>query len=58
MAFWKAYTSIYLAASVVVILWFSAGGLRDLRRMIAALKTMTRDHGDDGFVHAREEKAS
>jgi hypothetical protein len=37
----------------VVIVWFSAGGLRDLRRMIAALKTMTRDHGDDGFVRAR-----
>jgi len=53
MAFWKTYTSVYLAVSVVVIVWFSAGGLRDLRRMIAALKTMTRDHGDDGFVRAR-----
>jgi SSS family solute:Na+ symporter len=52
MAFWKAYVSVYLAASVVVIVWFSAGGLRDLRRMIADLKTMTRDHGDDGFVRA------
>ena len=50
MAFWKTYGTVYLAASVMVIVWFSAGGLRDLRRMIADLKIMTRDHGDDGFV--------
>ena len=50
MAFWKTYVAVYLAASATVIVWFSAGGLRDLRRMIADLRTMTRDHGDDGFV--------
>jgi len=54
MAFWKTYTRIYLAASVVIIVWFSTGGLRDLGRMIATLKTMTRDHADDGFVPSRE----
>jgi len=58
MAFWKTYTRIYMAVSVVVIVWFSTGGLRDLRRMIASLKTMTRDHADDGFVPAREPDAA
>jgi len=51
MGFWKTYVWIYLAVSVVVIVWFSTGGLFNLRDMIKALKTMTRDHSDDGFVH-------
>jgi len=51
MGFWKTYVWIYLAVSVVVIVWFSTGGLINLRDMIKALKTMTRDHTDDGFVH-------
>ena len=51
MSFWKIYVWIYLATSVVVIVWFSTGGLINLRHMIKTLKTMTRDHADDGFVH-------
>jgi SSS family solute:Na+ symporter len=51
MSFWKTYVWIYLATSVVVIVWFSTGGLINLRQMIKTLKTMTRDHADDGFVH-------
>lgn len=50
LGFWKTYTLIMLAVSIVVIVWFSAGGLVNLKEMIAALKVMTRDHSDQGFV--------
>jgi hypothetical protein len=39
-----------LAVSIVVIVWFSAGGLVNLKEMIATLKVMKRDHSDQGFV--------
>jgi SSS family solute:Na+ symporter len=50
LAFWKTYVLIYLAASIVVILWFAAGGFINLRDMIRQLKTMSRDHTDSGYV--------
>jgi SSS family solute:Na+ symporter len=49
-SFWKTYVMIYLAASVVVIVWFSTGGFINLRAMIRQLRTMDRDHTDSGFV--------
>ena len=48
--FWRIYVMIYLAVSVFVIVWFSTGGLINLRDMVRTLKTMTRDHSDSGFV--------
>jgi hypothetical protein len=50
MTFWKTYVWIYLVVSVIVVIWFSTGGLIDLKKMIGALTTMTRDHSDTGFV--------
>ncbi len=50
MRFWRAYTLIMLAVSVVVIVWFSIGGIANLKDMIGSLKVMTRDHADTGFV--------
>ncbi len=50
LGFWKTYTLIMLAVSIVVIVWFSAGGLVNLKEMIATLKVMKRDHSDQGFV--------
>jgi len=57
LSFWKTYVWIYLAASIVVLVWFSTGGLINLRDMIKALKTMTRDHADDGFVHEQKKES-
>jgi SSS family solute:Na+ symporter len=54
MAFWKTYVMIYLAVSIVVIVWFSAGGFINLRSMIRQLRTMTRDHSDSGFVERKD----
>ena len=50
IGFWKTYTMIYLAVSIFVIVWFSIGGLANLKEMIGTLRTMKRDHTDDGFV--------
>jgi SSS family solute:Na+ symporter len=50
MGFWKTYVMIYLVASILVILWFSIGGVVNLKDMIRALKVMKRDHSDSGYV--------
>ena len=50
LPFWRTYVTIYLVASIFVIIWFSAGGLIDLKEMIRTLKVMKRDHTDSGFV--------
>jgi SSS family solute:Na+ symporter len=54
MSFWRVYVWIYLVVSAFVLIWFSAGGFRNLGEMIRDLRTMERDHGDSGFVQGRE----
>jgi SSS family solute:Na+ symporter len=58
LAFWQTYVWIYLVVSVIVTVWFTAGGLVNLREMIAALRTMRRDHADSGFVGAAKAPSS
>jgi SSS family solute:Na+ symporter len=50
MQFWKTFVWIYLAASIIIIIWFTIGGIRDFKDMLHRLKTMIRDHNDDGTV--------
>jgi SSS family solute:Na+ symporter len=50
MAYWKYYVLIYLAASIVVVVWFTIGGVRDMRSMFRALGVMKRDDRDDGYI--------
>jgi hypothetical protein len=50
MGFWKTYILIYLGVSIMVIVWFSTGGIINLKQMIRTLRTMKRDHTDSGFV--------
>ena len=50
MDFWYVFILLNVAASVIVTLWFTLGGVRDLKYMFRRLDTMTRDHGDDGRV--------
>jgi SSS family solute:Na+ symporter len=56
MKFWEVYVWIYLAVSIIVIIWFTIGGVINLKEMVTALKTMKRDHLDDGFVINEELK--
>ncbi|HEY3296510.1 MAG TPA: sodium:solute symporter [bacterium] len=56
MSFWRVFILINVVASIAVIIWFSIGGLRDLKDMLHRLKTMVRDHHDDGFVERTSAK--
>jgi SSS family solute:Na+ symporter len=51
MQFWKTFVWIYLSASIIIIVWFTVGGIRDFKDMLHRLKTTIRDHNDDGTVH-------
>jgi SSS family solute:Na+ symporter len=50
MQFWKIYLLIHIALAVVSIVWFTIGGLIDIRAMFRRLRTRVRDDSDDGFV--------
>jgi len=50
MSFWRTFILINIVVSALVILWFAIGGTRDLKDMLHRLRTMARDHKDDGFV--------
>ncbi len=54
LKFWKVYTWIYLVTAIVVTVWFTIGGLKNLTEMIHALRTNIRDHSDSGFVEENE----
>jgi SSS family solute:Na+ symporter len=53
MRFWYLYLIIGVVISSVVVVWFTVGGLRDMRRMFAALHDRIRDHSDDGTVQRK-----
>ena len=48
--FWEFYVALQVVVSGVVIVWFAAGGFRDLGRMLARLSVARRDDADDGWV--------
>lgn len=54
MGFWQVYTYLFLGASIIVTVWFTIGGIKNLFEMIHALKHNIRDHKDDGFVNKEE----
>jgi SSS family solute:Na+ symporter len=54
MSFWKIYTWIYLITSIIVTIWFTIGGLKNLKEMIHALRTMVRDHKDSGYIQRKD----
>jgi SSS family solute:Na+ symporter len=51
--FWEIYVWIYLAVSIGVTVWFTTGGILNLKEMISALRTMRRDHADSGYVSTK-----
>jgi SSS family solute:Na+ symporter len=50
MSFWRIFIIVNITASIIILIWFSIGGLRDLKEMLKRLRTMRRDFQDDGFV--------
>jgi hypothetical protein len=53
-ASWRWFVGVQFLADGVVFVWFTHGGLRDLRRMFARLRTLERDARDAGVVRAGE----
>jgi SSS family solute:Na+ symporter len=49
-SFWRLYVYVELALAVVVVIWFTMGGLLDLKSMFGRLGAMDRDDTDDGVV--------
>jgi SSS family solute:Na+ symporter len=56
MHFWMTYTYIFLTASIIVTIWFTIGGIKNLREMISALRHNIRDDSDSGFVAKKKKK--
>ncbi len=54
MKYWKYYTLFLFAMSILVVIWLTLGGLKDLREMYRVLSTKVRDATDDGMVHEQE----
>lgn len=54
MKYWRISMEINVAVSIIVIVWFLFGGVRDLKAMFGQLRTMKRDDSDSGFI-TREE---
>jgi len=54
ITFWKYFVKINLVASIIVIIWFTIGGVKDFKDMLNRLKTMIRNHKDDGTVFKNE----
>lgn len=50
IAFWRFYLKLQMAVAAVVLVWFTWGGLRDLRAMFAGLRRSDRDRDDNGVV--------
>ena len=53
-AFWHAYVWIIFGVGCVIVVWFTIGGFRDLRRMYAHLRRYEADARDDGSVRERD----
>lgn len=50
LSYWKYYVVIYAVISAIVLVWFTIGGVIDLKAMFKRLAVMQRDDSDDGFV--------
>lgn len=51
LSYWKFYIWINIIVSIIVLFWFSIGGIKDLREMLKKLRIMNRDKNDDGFIN-------
>jgi len=49
-SWWHGLTWLILGTSVIIVCWFSAGGIRDLIRMYRLLERRRSDRSDDGRV--------
>lgn len=50
LGFWHTRQWIEMGISLVVIVWFTIGGVRDVKALLKALDERKRDEADDGFI--------
>jgi len=50
LKFWHLYVWISFILGIIMVVWFTIGGLRDLRNLFRDLRTRERDPMDDGTV--------
>jgi SSS family solute:Na+ symporter len=56
-SFWHFYLLLFFVISVPATIWFSIGGIIDVKDLFKTLDSMVRDHSDDGrVVHEDEAK--
>ena len=55
LAFWQYWTWLVFGTGCVIVVWFTIGGFRDLRRMYAHLEKYGADARDDGAVEKRRD---
>ena len=50
MVYWKYQIYINVVFSFIIIIWFTIGGIIDIKKMFRSLSSGERDHGDAGWV--------
>jgi SSS family solute:Na+ symporter len=50
LTYWKYNVIIYALVSAAVLIWFTIGGVIDMKAMFKQLTVMKRDEADDGYV--------
>lgn len=53
LRFWHVWTWLILTCAVLVTVWFTVGGLRDLRDLFRMMRSRSADATDDGRVRHR-----
>ncbi|PIE75599.1 hypothetical protein CSA17_06605, partial [bacterium DOLJORAL78_65_58] len=55
LRFWHTRIWIEMLISIVVIVWFTWGGIRDVKRLLTALSSREVDESDDGIVTTKRD---
>lgn len=57
--FWHGYILLTFIIGVPTTIWLTVGGIIDIRSLLKSLKTLVRDHTDDGrVIHESEDSGS
>ncbi len=56
VTFWNWNVGISITVGLITTIWFSIGGIRDVIRLFAALKSAKRDDSDVGFIKRQQEQ--
>ena len=55
--FWHFYMWFALITAIITTTWFTIGGIGNLKVLFSRLKTLVRDHTDDGEIITEQDKS-